>query len=394
MGQYLQGNPVQVFTPLPFSDEDGEPTNPTLTVCKVRDPRGTVVTYTFGVEPDLTNPSPGSFALLLPAGDLTLVGVWHYEWIGTGAVEASADGEFEILASSVTAPEAEGPTLLPYTLWVDGQDIAAVCAPAREALGSDYQMLEQFAAEASMTLYELSGHRFSGLSQPVTVRPCNNRCGCWGAWTGVPWSYWALSWTYMPWSGVWNSRQGDSCGCEPMSRVKLSGYPVREITQVKINGEVLPAEDDDGNPNYRLDGFKWLTRMRNPANSDSIRLWPGCQRMDLDDDQQGTFSVTYRHGVDPPPLGISAAAELACQLALSYLQHEDCELPATAVSVNRQGVSVQLNPFVNWGQGANGSWQTGLPKVDLFLSTYNREGMTRPPAVWSPDIQQFARRQG
>ena len=191
---------------------------------------------------------------------------------------------------------------------------------------------------------EFSGRQFPGVCER-TVRPCECRdcppAGC--------------------------------CGCCHLSRVKLAGYPVRSVDEVKIDGAVIPPEQ------YRVDRYKWLVYL---ADENGRRQsWPGCQRLDLDDTEADTFSVTYTYGADPPEAGILAAAELACQIATAATGGE-CALPPGTTRVTRQGITVDLEK----AQAALMS----LPLVSLFLATYNPAGLRRRSSVWSPDLQPFA----
>ena len=102
------------------------------------------------------------------------------------------------------------------------------------------------------------------------------------------------------------------------------------------------------------------------------------------------FSVDFDYGFAPPPAGVRAAADLACQLALSCdpATVGECKLPQRVTSITRQGVSmVVLDPFDFLEEG-----RTGVYTVDLFLKTYNPTRNRRPPAVWSPDIGRRTRR--
>lgn len=283
-----------------------------------------------------------------------------------------------------------GPELGPCVPWLTGDELAATCNTGADI---DPSVYETAAVEASLALFEISGRQFTGLCGPTTVRPCRQPCGCW------PWSagYAPLSWYSWPlgsgnW-GWWDSGRSLSIGCEPMSIVKLPGYPVREIVEVKIGGEVLPEFDDDGNPNYRLDQWRDLVRMNKPATSTTPvvrRRWPGCQDMSLDDDQEHTFAVSYRNGIDPPQLGKDAAAEIACQLVTAF-GGGNCVLPAGVTKVQRQGINVERGLLANWFDPTKA---TGLVHVDLFLRAFWKPYGTRRGSVWSPDVQQYARRVG
>lgn len=274
-----------------------------------------------------------------------------------------------------------GPVLGPCSVWITGDDVAACCSTS---VGSDTALLDLVAAEASMAMWELSGRQFTGLCER-TVRPCRDTCGCFGQSASLgmgPW-YWSTVY-YGGSAGSWRNECGDTCGCSPLSKVRLSGYPVVDITEVKIDGAVV---DPAG---YRLDKWRYLIRLSDPGPPVVARAWPGCQDLSLDDTQAGTFSVSYEYGVDPPQLGKDAAAALACQLWLAC-NGADCKLPTGTTRVTRQGITVERGLLINW---FNPQQSTGIVAIDLFLAAYWRNRAWRRPAVWSPDVQQFARKVG
>ncbi len=283
-----------------------------------------------------------------------------------------------------------GPVLGPCESWITGDDVAACCG-----LASNPASYDDVALEASMLLFELSGRLWPGLCTRL-VRPCRTRNPCW-----TPYVY-GVNWAYVGWSGsAWESEMwggGALCGCSPLQKVKLAGYPVREVTEVKINGDVVDPTS------YRLDGWRWLVRLADPGPPVSTRYWPACQNLALDDTEDGTWSVEYSWGVSPPPLGISAAAELACELYRACAG-EACSLPANATRVVRQGIEIErtaLLTYLGTGQAS------GLPLVDAFVGAYglgflphvtgragaNARRAARRPAVWTPDVPGFPKRVG
>lgn len=242
----------------------------------------------------------------------------------------------------------EGPLPGPCTPWITAADVAALC-DALEHSG-DPSVYDEAALSAAQILYELSGRQFSGLCGPVTVRPCKPQGSC------------------LP---------SDPCGCCRVSRVALAGV-VREVSEVLIDGVAIDAAE------YRVDGRKWLVRL---ADADGNRQrWPACQRLDRADTEDDTFAVTYTYGVDVPQAGLDAAVELACNLAAAGAGGE-CALPAGVVRVTRQGITVDLERFLEKGV-------TGLRLVDAFLQAYNPAGLRRRAAVWSPDVPGYAQRVG
>lgn len=348
--------------------------DPTTVTFEVADPDGNVTAYVFGADPEVENPSVGIFLCRLSAAQVAQVGDWSYIAVGTGSVEVTSSPKVFTVLEPGVLPRAEPgrATLGPCTSWIDGTDVAACC---RVDYGSNAYVLDQAAFEASMALYEISGRKFPGECER-TVRPCADRCGCFaGPVPGFGWQ-----WATLP-NGWWGWVRGDecgsqTCGCRPLSRVKLSGYPVHEILQVKIDGD---AVDPSG---YRLDEWRYLTRLGDGR-------WPGCQDLTLPDDEPGTFSVTYRFGSEPPQLGRDAAAQIACQIfAACNPSGGDCVLPEAVTRVTRQGIEVERSLLANWFDETQG---TGLVAVDLFLRAYADGKGGRRPAVFSPDVPGYAR---
>ena len=72
----------------------GDPTTVTL---KVKDPTGTVTTYTYAGA-QVVKDSTGNYHYdLTPA----IAGKWYYEWVGTGAVPAQSESYFVVVPSQV-----------------------------------------------------------------------------------------------------------------------------------------------------------------------------------------------------------------------------------------------------------------------------------------------------
>lgn len=371
MGVYQLGQAVTVTETFSLL---GTPTNPTTVTYVVKDPTGVETSYVFGVAPEVTNPSVGIFVLSLPPSSEP--GQWFYEITGTGAVEASGTGEFTVLQSVMAPQDVPWPQFGPCQPWIDCGDIRAACS----AEGDD-ELLDGIAAMASQIMFEISGRQFTG-SCERTVRPCGEQLnGCWSnvpyyGWTGWPWAW---TWDGVTWG--WYDQLGCHCTCDTLSRVKLPGYPVTEITEVKIDG-VVQAPDT-----YRLDEWTFLTAMRDASEPDVPLFWPSCQVMDLDDTEPGTWSVSYLSGIAPPLAGKAAATALACEL----LPGADCKLPTGAVQIVRQGLTInRLQPLATMLlQG-----MTGIVAIDAFMAAYNPSRLRRRPSIWSADGPKYARSVG
>lgn len=270
--------------------------------------------------------------------------------------------------------DGEGALYGPCTAWVEISEIANCCQLPESS--NPFEMilaLEQAATSASQLLWLLSGRQFSGLCGRK-VRPCRTSCMC---------DFQVLSRGHVIyWSGdSWNC-EGNPCGCRALSRVKLSGYPIRTVEEVKIDGVVIdPGE-------YRLDERRYLSR-RNGG------LWPSCQDMSLDDTESGTFSITYQYGQTPPQIAKDAAAQLACEAWKSCATANgvdvgECALPTGATRITRQGITIERGFFQ---QDENGIWRTGLAFVDAFLNGINPHGLQRAPVFWAPG-RRYARGEG
>ncbi len=225
--------------------------------------------------------------------------------------------------------------------WTTGEDVAACCTAT---VGSDLFLFDQAALLASDLLYELSGHNYPGLCEAL-VRP-GGQDNC---WTPIRWGW-----------GGWGSRQ---------SQIRLAGYPVREILEVQIDGEILDPADYELQRNrflVRLDGQRWPTR---PPGGDS------------------SFTLDYTYGLAPPLAGVLAAIELACELLNAGCAGGpgECELPAGTVRLTRQGLTVDVASLGLW---LIGTQRTGFPMTDAFLSVYG-EGRKRRTALYTPELDPY-----
>lgn len=389
MNTYRRGNAINLQAS--FALPNGTLADPTTITFQVLNSDGvTIGPYVYGTNPNVSKIGVGVYVCMLDP--LLPVGIYHYEAIGTGVVEAESENDFEVSESAIDTPDPPDQAVLgPCYPWIDGCDVAAC---ARVDYGMAPWVFDAVAAEASKALYEISSRIFPGVCTR-TARPCSMNCGCWGGpaslgfspfwWTGAPWGAGFGGW----W---WYNEGGDTFGCSPMSKVRLAGYPVARVTQVLIGGEeLLEFDPDTGARNWRLDKRRFLVRMDAPGSPSQPRFWPGCQDMSLDSDQPGTFEITYEWGADAPPIAKGAAVELANQLYLAC-GGLNCVLPAGVTKVTRQGIEIERGLLANW---ADPKKPTGLIQLDTFLMAYcNGQRGGRRSAIWSPDIQEFARHVG
>jgi hypothetical protein len=203
-------------------------------------------------------------------------------------------------------------------------------------------------------LFELTGRQFPGIHTD-TVRPCSQL----GPVAAAPW---VAGLPGMPAAnrGAWGfcgCNRMRSCGCYRLSEIRLPGFPVVDITEVRVDGVVLDAAE------YRVDDRRYLVRL--PDENGDPQGWPCCQRLDQPVTDQHTFQIVYRYGTAAPAGGTASAAVLACEylLACSPDTSEQCRLPRGTTNVNRQGLAITvLDPEALIKLGA-----TGIPEVDLWV---------------------------
>jgi hypothetical protein len=384
LADYQSGIPILINDTFRVA---GVETNPTQVVYSILGPDGTVTTYTWPGSPAITNTGPGVFQLALSPPSPP--GLYSYDVDATGTVVASRTGSFNILANLVTGVDVPWAVPGPCAPWTSSQAAWNCCGQPvvivdAEECPVDFSAQVQMASEI---LFELSGRLYSAGCEK-TVRPCRTGSAC-----GVqilsrghiiaPWG-----WTGMGWSDP------NYCGCAPLDRVLLPGYPVREILEVKIDGDVVDPDT------YKLFNWRWLVRVRDPDDPGTALGWPSCQTLDLEDTEDGTFSVTYRYGQDPPIIGQHAAAALACELYRACGSGDgsggECAIPANVTRLTRQGVTIDKNATIAWFFGLNqiDGWQTGMTLVDSFLNSFNRSGIQQRPRTWSPDGEMYAKAAG
>lgn len=223
---------------------------------------------------------------------------------------------------------------------------------------------------ASEVLWAMSGRRFSLC--PTTLRPCRESCNDGATYDTTDWWNWGGRWPQPRFfRGVWtNVTCGqclDDCSCTFVSKVRLP-MPVGSVTNVTIDGVVLAPSA------YQLYDYRTLIRQDGGE-------WPWCNDLSKPLGQPNTWSITVQVGEPVPTMGQWAVAELATEFAKAMLCDASCQLPAPVQQLSRQGVSLTfLDPNEVFANG-----RLGLRFVDMFLSTYNPDGLRAPARVYSVD---------
>ena len=272
--------------------------------------------------------------------------------------------------------EWDSPRTGPCAPWVSASDLMG--SQALSEFTVTPELAATMATAASETLYGLSGRQFTGRCGPVKVRPLarptdiDTRFGHRGVPNGYTSAGQATTAYGMPGGGAVNH-----FGTSKPSEVELGSYPVIAIQQVKIDGVVIPPNE------YQLQDRRTLVRMRPSASATPTERygWPVNQLLDLEDTEQGTFSVTYWYGSPPPQLGVNAARTLGVQLTLNALDEEN-SLPQRVTNITRQGVTVSVVDVMDFLKEG----MTGIYEVDLFVKWANPTGARAKPMAWSPDL--------
>lgn len=302
---------------------------------------GTLIVDRLGSSPQLGVLSAGQWQAGETANEGFYAG-WFLVDHGAGSTQETEEDVFEVY-DHVPQPAPATPSGGPCQPWITAADVD--CSD-----GVEDEKIILAAQAASDILFALSARQFTGLCTNV-VRPC-------------------LSPYYCGWARryAWAESTFGSCSCGWLSEVILDGDPIVAVTAVKVDGVTLDPSV------YRLDAGGRLVRL------DGIS-WPACQDLVAADTEVGTWSVTYAHGMAAPAAGILAAKELACEI-IKAQRGEACRVPSSWTRLSRQGVELSRNAQ----QQASKAGTTGMPLVDLFLSSTNPHGLLRRPAVWSPDL--------
>jgi hypothetical protein len=232
-------------------------------------------------------------------------------------------------------------------------------------------IIEQSKRIAVQLLHAYTGRQF-GLC-PRIVRPCRDACT---QPVGTEWVEGQLRPTLY--SGVWiNDRCGKcgptGCSCTTVSEVTLPG-PVYAIVEITLDGVVLSPLD------YRVDNRRKLV-------AQGTFTWPTCQDMTKPAGEVGTWTVEYQRGMPVPEAGRWAAGLLACELvkACDPATAGECRIPENARSIVREGVTLDLEPFVLGGVDGSGFGKTGIPEVDMWIASVNPYKLKSRSRVYSPD---------
>lgn len=228
----------------------------------------------------------------------------------------------------------------------------------------------------------------------TTLRPCRKSCRD-DDWPPRPdgrmvgYGRWVAAITdpaRAAWAGALCGCGQHTCTCGRLCQIHLPGVdPVPD--EILIDGQVVPLAG------FRVDNGHWLVFPKNGVtlpDGTTRTCFPSCQDLAAPTTEDGTWAITYTHGLPVPLEGLDAAAELACEIAKACggAGPSECVLPSNVVSMTRNGVSYEF-------AGNNGSVTTSstsrilrfnIPIVDMWVQSINPYGVTDRVQAWSPDL--------
>lgn len=201
---------------------------------------------------------------------------------------------------------------------------------------TDEDLLEAASVQAGVILRTLSGNRVGTCSD--VLRPLSE-CG--------------------------TCRGYCSCGSGDRIRVQSWNGPVTAVTEVTVDGVVLPADDWRFYPSSQ-------TLYRVPPE-----VWPYRDTKWADCGDPDTMCVEAVIGYPPDAWALAVHAELVCELVKACNNPSKCRLPKNATQVVGQGISITLTPE---------QLKDFIPAVAGWVAAVNPDGAQQPGRVFSPDL--------
>lgn len=301
-----------------------------------------------------------------------LLGAWAAQWFGTvngGGVE-DEDGFTVVGSGSIVTPGDA--TFVTNEPWSTHVDVVA----NYDAQGITDDQMDMACAIASDMLFLLTGSAWPGRGMDKVFpqarwRPYE-RPGWWRELQGAGPARW----------GFCSCNRGRDTGCTQLPEIRLPHPNVdKTLTTVTIAGEVFDA--DSGL--WRIDDGRYLVRQDGNG-------WPCCQRLELDDQIAGGWSVLYGWGLLPDQGGVMASASLGYELALAFTGDSaatsKCRLPKRITHMTRGNTSIAvLDPLTLFKDGL-----TGLTEVDLWIVSKMLGKLRRGGSIIRPGQVRSVRR--
>lgn len=248
-----------------------------------------------------------------------------------------------------------------------------------EVTGTDAspEQIASAVAVASEVLWALSGRRWSGLRRDTLLVPPAS---------GDFHVAFPSSFTF------WTPGRTRGCLCHTSHLDPQLPGPIITVVSLKLGDIDVPADQ------VSIEDRRIL-RVKPAAGSTttdplSVNLWvdeDGYYALwprGADCGRAASAELVVEWGTPPPDAGAAAAQQLATEIAKG-LAGGACRIAGNVTSVNRQGVSVLLDPATFLKEG-----KTGVPLVDLWLAAVNPNKLSRPPEVWWPEADSPVRLPG
>jgi hypothetical protein len=203
--------------------------------------------------------------------------------------------------------------------------------------GADVALVTEMLRYASRRTFLATGQRFWGCCE-ATIRPAAlcHVCG-------------ATDW---------------SCGCNRWPMLSLPFLPARSVDDVTIDGTTLDPSA------YALVDHASLARIDGEP-------WPTCNDLTLADTEEGTWTVTFHHGLDLPPEAVPLVAQFAVELAKAC-RGVECGLGPGIRVVHRDGVDFEIV------DAPLGEHSTGYGPLDQWIGLLHGGHVAEPPRLYNP----------
>jgi len=241
---------------------------------------------------------------------------------------------------------------------------------------ADRALWERMLLHASLRTFTATDGRFRGCCE-ATIRPCPRRvvCGPGGRlpdpgdvswpWPAFPAMVQAVPEPLLVNCWACTCRQ-ERCSCASLETIRLPWLPVRSVTEVLIDGEIL-----DPSAYTLFPGTNVLGRIDGGT-------WPTCQDQAKPTTEEGTWSVTFKHGLDLPEDAKDLVAGFACAL-VKRCKGKPCGLPDGILVVKRPGVEYAVvDPQEYRKQGL-----TGYRPLDDWIMALRAGHARERPRLWS-----------
>ena len=143
------------------------------------------------------------------------------------------------------------------------------------------------------------------------------------------------------------------------------------VVEVVVDGVVLSASE------YRLVDGNLLVRTGS--------AWPTGNDLELDDTEEGTWSVTVEFGAAPNRLTKIATMSLVRELGAPYIGMAP-SLPDGVTSASIQGASISLETAA---ERLRDGIEDATQAVQRFLGIYGRRGAGGVSGVWAPNLDDW-----